>query len=92
MGKALARNVCIPQHFLNIVILHLSTYEDGTECSETSAYKIQAPGNYAEESIQHSEHCESMKSRRLHTLRVPSPTQQNMQRNSNYSGICSTLI
>jgi hypothetical protein len=25
-----------------------------TECSETSAYKIQAPGNYPEESIQHS--------------------------------------
>ena len=24
-----------------------------TECSETSAYKIQTPGNYPEESIQH---------------------------------------
>jgi len=24
-----------------------------TECFETSAYKIQTPGNYAEESIQH---------------------------------------
>jgi len=24
---------------------YLSVYEDGTECSETSAYKIQAPGN-----------------------------------------------
>ena len=24
------------------------------ECSETSAYKIQTPGNYAEESIKHS--------------------------------------
>jgi len=34
----------IPLHFLNIVILHLSAYEDGTECSETSAYKIQTPG------------------------------------------------
>ena len=31
---------------------HLSAYEDGTECSETSAYKIQTPGNYPEESIQ----------------------------------------
>ena len=29
------------------------------ECSETSAYKIQKPGNYPEESIQHSEHGES---------------------------------
>jgi len=36
-----------------------------TECSETSAYKIQTPGNYTEENIQHagiqysdvSEHC-----------------------------------
>jgi hypothetical protein len=27
-------------------------YEDGTECSETSAYKIQTPGNYPEENIQ----------------------------------------
>jgi len=33
-----------------------------TECSETSAYKIQTPGNYPEESIQHSEHGESFKS------------------------------
>ena len=34
-----------------------------TECSETLAYKIQTPGNYPEESIQHSEHGESLKSR-----------------------------
>jgi len=34
------------------------------ECSETSAYKIQTLGNYLEESIQHSEHGESMKSRK----------------------------
>jgi hypothetical protein len=34
-----------------------------TECSETSAYKIQTPGNYLEESIQHSEHGEILKSR-----------------------------
>jgi len=32
-------------------------------CSETSAYKIQTPGNYPEESIQHSERGESLKSR-----------------------------
>jgi len=31
---------------------HLPAYEDGTECSETSAYKIQTPGNYPKESIQ----------------------------------------
>jgi len=34
-----------------------------TECSETSEYKIQAPGNYTEESTQHSKHSESLKSR-----------------------------
>ena len=28
-----------------------------TECSETSEYKIQTPGNYIEESIQHSAFC-----------------------------------
>jgi len=43
---------------------YLPAYEDGRECSETSAYKIQTPGNYPEESIQHTEHGESMKSRR----------------------------
>jgi len=34
-----------------------------TECSETSAYKIQTPGNYPEENIQHTEHSEGLKSR-----------------------------
>jgi len=32
---------------------YLPAYEDGTECYEPSAYKIQMPGNYLEESIQH---------------------------------------
>jgi hypothetical protein len=30
-----------------------------TECSETSVYELQTPGNYPEESIQHSERGES---------------------------------
>jgi len=34
-----------------------------TECYETSAYKIQTPGNYPEENMQHTEHGESFKSR-----------------------------
>jgi hypothetical protein len=42
---------------------HQPAYEDGTECSETSAYNIQTSGNYPGESIQHSEHGESLKSR-----------------------------
>jgi len=33
------------------------------ECSETLAYKIQTPRNYPEESIKHSEHGKSLKSR-----------------------------
>jgi hypothetical protein len=46
----------IPRH-LNFICGHFGTlcpifYEDGTECSETSAYKIQTPGNYPEENIQ----------------------------------------
>jgi hypothetical protein len=45
------------------VILHLLAYEDGTEYSETSEYKIQTQGNYPEENIQHTEHGESLKSR-----------------------------
>jgi hypothetical protein len=49
---------------------HLPPYEDGTEFSETSAYKIQTPGNYPEESIQHLEHGESMKSRNESLLRT----------------------
>jgi len=44
---------------------NLSAYKDGTECSETSAYKIQTPGNYPEESIQHSEYGESLESRKF---------------------------
>jgi hypothetical protein len=48
---------------INLVILHLPGYEDGTECPETSAYKIQTPGNYPEENIQHTENGESLKSR-----------------------------
>jgi hypothetical protein len=34
------------------------------QCSETSAYKIQMPGNYPEENLQHTEHGESLKSGR----------------------------
>jgi hypothetical protein len=31
---------------------YISAYEDGTVCSETSAYKIQTMGNFPEEGIQ----------------------------------------
>jgi hypothetical protein len=50
--------------FSTPVILHtyLPMKMEQTECSEMLAYKIQTPGNYPEESIQHSEHDESLKS------------------------------
>jgi accessory gene regulator protein AgrB len=38
-----------------------------TECSETSAFKLQTPGNYPKESVQHIEHGESLKSRSIKT-------------------------
>jgi hypothetical protein len=40
-----------------------TTYEDEAECSETSAHKIQTPGNHPQERIQHLEHGENLKSR-----------------------------
>jgi hypothetical protein len=47
---------------------NLPAYEDRTECSEISAYKIQTPGNYPEENIQHLQHGESLKSRKNFTF------------------------
>jgi hypothetical protein len=51
--------------FSTQVVLHIypPMKMEQTECSETSACKIQTSGNYAEESIQHSEHDEILKSR-----------------------------
>ena len=40
-------------HFYRRIGVLLPAYEGGTECSETSAYKIQTPGNYPEKDIQH---------------------------------------
>jgi len=39
-------------------------------CSETSAYKIQTPGNYPEESIQHSEQGESFEIKKSSLIAV----------------------
>ena len=47
---------------------YLSAYAEGTECSEMSVCKIQMLGNYPEESIQHSEHGKSLKSRKISIL------------------------
>jgi len=45
--------------------MYLPMKMEQTECSETSAYKIQTPGNYPKESIQMTEHGESLKLRIL---------------------------
>ena len=42
-----------------------TTYEDGTECSETSAHNIQTAGNDRKGRIQNSEHDEYLKSRKI---------------------------
>ena len=54
-----------PVGMKNEFMLHayLPMKGEQTECSETFVYKIQKPGNYPEESIQHSQHGESLKSR-----------------------------
>ena len=88
MGKGLARTkpfpIYIPQHFSNLVILHtyLPMKMEQTERSETSAYKIHTPGNYPEESIQHSAHGKSLKWRICMTLFCKWATYLHLQRNA----------
>ena len=45
-----------------------TTYEDGTGCSETSARKIQTSGNHTKETMQHSQHGESLQSRTINSV------------------------
>jgi hypothetical protein len=51
-----------------------STYEDGTECFETSTHKIQTPGNRPKERLQHSDHGESLKLRETSACRMSHKT------------------
>ena len=48
-----------------------------TECSEMSAYKIEVPGYHPKERIQHSEHCENLKSRTTGFLILNCPYKHN---------------
>ena len=43
-----------PSSLVPVILLVHTTFEDGTECSETSAHKIQMPGNHTKERIQHT--------------------------------------
>jgi hypothetical protein len=42
-----------PSNFIPVILLCPRCYEDKTECSKTSAYKIQMMGNHPKERIQH---------------------------------------
>jgi len=59
----LASEFYMPMFWNTLFHLHrqVLAYENGTECSEMSAYKIQTPRNYPEENIQHTEHGKSLK-------------------------------
>jgi hypothetical protein len=65
LGNSPASDFYMPK-FRNTLSIH-STHSylpmKMEQCSETSAYKILTLENYPEESIQHSEHGESLKSR-----------------------------
>ena len=59
LGNSPASGFYTPTFRNTLFRLHRPMTMEQTECSETSAYKIQTPGNYPEESIQHLEHGES---------------------------------
>ena len=40
-----------PSNFVPVILPAYTAYEDGKECSETSAHKIQRPGNHPKERI-----------------------------------------
>jgi hypothetical protein len=70
MAQAIFKPDLFPYKYPNISQIHLiHTYlpvkMEQTESSKMLAYKIQMTGNYPEESMQHSEHGESLKSRLL---------------------------
>jgi hypothetical protein len=64
LGNSPASEFYIPTFRITLFYLHRRIVPpmkmEQTECSETLVYKIQTPGNYPEESIQHSEHGESL--------------------------------
>jgi hypothetical protein len=73
LGNSPASEFYMPMFWNTLFHLHswigiLHTYlpmkMGQTECSQTLAYKIQMLENYPEESIPHSEHSESFKSRK----------------------------
>jgi len=53
LGNSPASEFYMPTFRNTVVSIFIGKYEDGTECSETSAYKIQTSRNYPEENIKH---------------------------------------
>ena len=53
LGNSPASGVYIPMFRNTLSHLHRPMKMEQTECSETSAYKLQTLGNYPKESIQH---------------------------------------
>ena len=68
LGNSPASEFYVPT-FWNTLFVPSMKMEQ-TECSKTSAYKIQTPGSYPEESIQNSEHGGSLKSRDVMKLQA----------------------
>jgi hypothetical protein len=81
------------QRFGTLCLLHLHRplKMEQTECSEMLAFKLHMPENHAEESEQHSEHDESLKSRIKQDVRyqtVKLTTLPLSQRTSRHRRIC----
>jgi hypothetical protein len=66
LGDSPASKFHIPT-FRNILLVH-TTYEVVTECSETSAHKIQTTRNHPQQRIQHSQRGEILNSRLILAL------------------------
>jgi hypothetical protein len=92
-GDSPASEVYMPR-FRTLCLFHLhrqvdmkNTYPrmkmEQTECSEMLAYKLQTPVNHPERSIQHSEHCKSLKSfwtsLLLHGIDLSDMTSESLQ-------------
>ena len=73
----------VPSSQAGDIKYHLPMKMEQTECSETSAYIIQTPGNYPKENIIYSEHGESMKSRMKYKIST-----NNRQQKETNSLIC----
>jgi len=73
LGDSLVSECCMQTFRNKLFHLHRSCeHEEETEkCSETSAHKIQKPGNHLKEIIQHSEQDESLKSRIIYPIIKP---------------------